>query len=248
MATTTLLSIAMTLVATSAAFAGRHAPIVRHRTTAATLYLPSEPASEPYTMTEYVRSLEAKVGALAQSAGRPMPARCVGDTCLDLSSYIVALENAANNLRPLSGRVVPTATPQGTLTGYLARLESKVQSLSSKLGVASPQQCDDNGCMPLESYVELLEGTAATLEMQWQSLDGTTDWGSEAPSAGSDSLGEYVRKLEEKVDRLSERLGSTAPSRCIGEACIDLQSYVDLLEETALTLERQWETHCSSTW
>jgi hypothetical protein len=51
-----------------------------------------------------------------------------------------------------------------------------------------------------------------------------------------------------KVAALNEQLGAAAPARCVGDACLDLLSYVELLEETAATLEAQWETQQGSSW
>eukprot|EP00322_Chrysochromulina_rotalis_P011626 CAMPEP_0115854944 /NCGR_PEP_ID=MMETSP0287-20121206/14289_1 /TAXON_ID=412157 /ORGANISM="Chrysochromulina rotalis, Strain UIO044" /LENGTH=242 /DNA_ID=CAMNT_0003309085 /DNA_START=18 /DNA_END=746 /DNA_ORIENTATION=+ len=200
------------------------------------------------TISGYLTAMENKVAALASAMGRPVPERCVGDSCLPLSEYISVLEDtiaeleSADMVAEAPPAPMPTMPePDGTLANYLTNLESNVASLCAKFDVPLPQRCDEEQCLDLQSYIELLEQTVADLEQQ----------GGVAASAdeeGSLSLTAYLAKLEAKVADLTERLGAEAPARCVGDACLDLQSYIDLLEETAATLEGQWETQQGITW
>ena len=55
--------------------------------------------------------------------------------------------------------------------------------LSTRFGVAAPQQCDDESCMPLQAYIDLLEETYATLEAQWDKPESSSGWGDEYASS-----------------------------------------------------------------
>lgn len=199
------------------------------------------------TISGYLSALEAKASTLAARAGRPVPMRCVGDACLPLSEYISLLEKSVSDLENADAAVgmsewAPAVDEEqdGTLSSYLSQLESRTYALCDEFAVARPQRCDEEQCLDLQSYIALLEDTASALEQQQGAAEGMDDAGL--------SLTAYLAKLEAKVAALNEQLGAAAPARCVGDACLDLLSYVELLEETAATLEAQWETQQGSSW
>jgi hypothetical protein len=135
-----------------------------------------------------------------------------------------------------------------------------------------PQQCNAEMCMDVQEYIELLEETSSQLEQQWQAASTSSDFGSawgrgewdqlqaldvrtadRPPEVASalaldGSLTGYLSRLEAKVEDLSAKLGTAAPARCVGDACLDLQTYVAMLEESVVTLEKQWATAKSGSW
>jgi hypothetical protein len=174
-----------------------------------------------------------------------------------VTGYRASLEGmAANNILPM---IKPSST-DGSLSSYLSNLEGKVSSLCTKYDVPMPQQCNEDACLDVQSYTELLEETLNTLELQWRrpvsssdwggSDSGRDEWGGASPDASltDGSLTSYLARLEAKVDKLTDKLGCAAPTRCVNDACLDLQTYLAMLEETASTLERQWQPQKSATW
>jgi len=220
-------------------------PLMRPRVAPVMMYA----TGDETTVSGYLAALENRVAALADEAGRAVPARCIGDACLSVSEYISVLESAASELQQpeMHAPIAPAkAVPaDGSLNAYVASLESKVQALSDKLGEAVPQFREEATYSGLQAYIEMLEQRAVVLERQCEDTDGCDV--DELVGPGG-SITAYLTNLENKVAMLTEQLGSAAPSRCVGDACLDLQSYVDLLEDTAATLEKQWATQQGSTW
>lgn len=226
--------------------------------------MPTVVAAIDTGVTTYVHNLERKVYLLADKLGVAAPHQCDGDSCYDLSTYIEVLEEAALTLEAQSKfseqNAVMTARPddipdtvgvQGTLTLYTQKLESKVQALANELGVQAPQQCIGDQCMSLEAYVEILEDAIATFERKTQggstmaALDGCTADKGAIPAS---SLTAYTAKLEAEASFLSQRLGVPMPQQCVGDACMSVEAYVELLHETVSTLKMQWQAQGSDTW
>jgi hypothetical protein len=196
------------------------------------------------SITSYVQELEGKAHTLSAKLGlhEPRP-RCIGDECLTMESYIDLLEQSVSNMQAqwdasdgddASGTTMTYGTPDASLSMYLSTLEDKVQVLSNRFGVPMPQQCDDESCMPLQSYIDLLEETYATLEAQWDKPESSSGWGDEYTGATVTSAlttTAYLQELERRVQMAAQRTGIQPPSQCDEESCLDLQSYIDLLEE-----------------
>ena len=175
---------------------------------------------------------------------------------------------AANNIIPIG----KATSSDGSLSLYLSKLETKVEALCARYDVPMPQQCNAEMCMDVQEYIELLEETSSQLEQQWQAASTSSDFGSawgrgewdqlqaldvrtadRAPEVASalaldGSLTGYLSRLEAKVEDLTSKLGAAAPTRCVGDACLDLQTYVAMLEESVVTLEKQWATAKSGSW
>ena len=114
------------------------------------------------------------------------------------------------------------------VTGYVARLESQVASLSSKLGVLPPKRCEGESCYELNTYIEILEETASTLEAQWKTA-AVAGADMAAPLNIPDAIGTqgtltmYMKKLEAKVEALASELNVPAPQQCEGDACMSIE-------------------------
>lgn len=197
------------------------------------------------SLTSYVQQLEGKAHVLSAKLGlhEPRP-RCMGDDCLTMESYIDLLEQSVSNMQAqwdasdgadAAGAAGMTyGTPDASLSLYLSSLENKVQVLSNRFGVPMPQQCDDESCMPLQSYIDLLEETYATLEAQWDKPESSSGWGDEYTGATVTSAlttTAYLHELEGRVQMAAQRTGVQPPSQCDEDSCLDLQSYIILLED-----------------
>lgn len=197
----------------------------------------AEPPAE--TLSQHVDRLSMSVAALSQQLGVEAPQRCVGDECLELSTYLELLEVTKARLEAQLGAAgsaglaatgVPLSRP-ASLTAYLLQLEGKVTALCAQQGVPVPQQCDEESCLDLQSYVELLEQTLVSLNDPQAALG--------AMAGTSFNLTEYVEGLEAKVATLCERENMPPPQQCIGDLCMTIESYIELLEETVAELEAQ---------
>lgn len=226
----------------SSAFTATAAP----RSAYFAMYAGDVQSSSP-SLTSYVSSLEDEAYQLSAKLGlhQPRP-RCIGDDCLTMESYIDLLEQTVADMqsrnRGSDGAIVNGAPIAGYNTGaidsslalYLSTLENKVQVLSTRFGVPMPQQCDEDSCMPLQAYIDLLEQTYATLEAQWDKPETSTGWGDEYTGRSSSSAlttTGYLQELEGRVQMAAQRTGLQPPSQCDEDSCLDLQSYIELLED-----------------
>jgi hypothetical protein len=204
------------------------------------------PSGSP-SLTGYVAQLENEAYQLSAKLGlgQPRP-RCIGDDCLTMESYIDLLEDTLANMqsqyRASDQAMVNSSPDQGYVNGaadsslslYLSTLENKVQVLSTRFGVPMPQQCDADSCMPLQSYIDLLEDTYRTLEAQWDKPETSSGWGDEYTGRSSSSAlttTGYLQELEGRVQMVAQRTGLQPPSQCDEESCLELQSYIELLED-----------------
>ena len=91
----------------------------------------------------------------------------------------------------------------------------------------------------------MLEDAIATFERQTQASTGTK---AAAVASTSFTLAAYMEKLEGEARCLSAKLGVAMPQQCEGDACMSLEAYVELLEETVVTFKAQWEARGSDSW
>ena len=136
-----------------------------------------------------------------------------------------------------------------TLTSYVTNLEQKVYDLSSEMNVRMPQRCEGDSCLSMEAYIDILEETASTLETQWQNRGGHSEWDPQSipdTVSGSMTMIAYLARLEEKVVQLSAEAGVTPPQQCVGDECMTIDAYVEVLEDAAARLEAQWSRMGSS--
>lgn len=130
-----------------------------------------------------------------------------------------------------------------TLTGYVNRLKGEVSQMARQTGSTVPEQCNSDGCLTLESYIEVLEETKAQLEATWTSRGGHSEWG-EVPdmlSTGS-TMGNYLAKLEGEVKKLATELNVPVPQQCSGDECMTLDAYVNVLEDAKKEFEASFKS------